>query len=694
MNITKTEESPVIDGILSEELWNLAVPVTDFVQREPNNGQPVSERTEVFYLYDENYLYIGIRCYDDPDGVVGREMARNANLSNDDRVQIILDTHLDGRNAYWFQIGPRGSIGDAIISGNGQGFNKDWQGLWDGRASIRPHGWEAEIAIPFKTLNFTEGQTTWGMKMIRYIRRKQEAAHWPEANLNNHRFQVSDAGLLTGLEGISQGVGLDISPYAITGHDRSPLQKNSYMADGGVDVFYQVTPGLSSVLTLNTDFAETEADTRQINLTRFSLHFPEKRDFFLDGINYFDFGISGERDNPYNRRIIPFFSRRLGLDREGEPLPIYAGGKFTGQAGDWNIGLVSIFQEKQYDDNSFSAMRVSRNFWRQSSAGMIATMGNATAAGSNALYGFDTKLATSELGGDKNLAFTAYGMQSVTETPGNSRTADNAFGAELNYPNDLFFGRAGFLQIDQDFTAGIGFVPRRGIREYYFSAGAGPRPGKWGLLQVTSRFDLDHISGLDGVLQTREVEFTPLEVRFTTGEEFEAEVEFIHENLINDFNLLGQVIIPAGKYDFRTNEMAISSAKQRNLWGTFGYEWGEFYNGENRTFEVTAGWQVFVNLFLSGEMEKSYLSFPERDLEVGIYRGIMNLLFSPRINLFTFVQYDDVSETVGWQSRFQWIIRPGREVFLAWNSNIIDPMDRFAISESSLRFKLKYNIRF
>jgi hypothetical protein len=692
--VVRTAERPVIDGVLSDPAWENAIPVTEFVQREPRNGAPATRETEVLLLYDDDYLYIGVRCYDEPGGVIGREMARDANLSNDDRVQIILDTYLDGRNAYWFQIGPRGSIGDAVISANGQGFNREWQGLWDGRASIQPHGWEAEIAIPFKTLNFEPGQSTWGFKFIRYIRRNLEAVYWPSANLNNHRFQVSDAGQMHGLEGISQGVGLDINPWALGGRRQRPGEGSSFLGDAGVDVFYQVTPGLRGVFTLNTDFAETEADTRQINLTRFSLHFPEKRDFFLDGASYFNFGIYGDRENPWARRIIPFFSRRIGLDSGGEPLPVLGGGRITGQAGHWNIGLVNIFQEAQYDNNNFTAMRVSRNLGRQSSAGMIATLGNATAAGSNALYGLDTRLATSTLGGDKNLAFTGYGLRSVTEIPGIARDAGNAFGADLNYPNDLFFGRAGFLQIDEDFNAGIGFVPRRGIREYYFSAGAGPRPGRFGLLQVISMVELDHISGIGGQLQTRQIDLTPAKLRFISGEEAQARVSFFHESLPADFNLLGQILIPAGEYDFTTSSVTVGSAKQRNFWATMGYSWGGFYSGHNRTVQATAGWQAFVNLFLSAEAERSYLSFPGRDMEVGIYRGVMNILFNPRVNMFTFVQYDDVTETAGWQTRFRWILRPGREVLVAWNSNITDPMDRFAVSESSLRLKVKYNVRF
>ena len=694
IKIIRTDTPPVIDGVLSDEVWKLAEPVTEFVQREPHTGEPVSERTEFYLLYDEHYIYIGVRCYDDPDGIVGREMAHDANLRNDDRVQLIFDTHFDKRNAYWFQIGPRGSKGEGIISENGAGFNRDWRALWEGKASIQAWGWDAEIAIPFKTLNFDSGQTTWGVKFIRYIVRKQESAYWPVANVNAHRRQVSDAGILTGLENISQGIGLDINPYAISGHDHDPLSGGRFMADAGVDIFYQVSTGLRSVLTLNTDFAETEVDARQVNLTRFSLHFPEKRDFFLDGINYFNFGINGERDSPYNKRLIPFFSRRLGLDAGGEPLPVHAGGRLTGQAGRWNIGFVNILQGKLYDDRNFTAARISRNIGNQSSLGMIATYGNAISAGSNVLYGLDAKIATSTFAGNKNLSFISYGLQSVTEVPGEARKTGNAFGAELNYPNDLIYGRAGFMQIEKDFTAGIGFVPRRGIREFYFSAGAGPRPGRWGILQVLPGGTINNISDLDGYLQTREIELVPLEIKFMTGEAARASATFTHENLYEDFNLLNKVIIPAGEYDFRAYILNIASAKHKNLWAEATWDRGDFFNGKKNTLEIEAGWQAFIHLFLGTELEKSYMSFNGNDLDVGIYRLIMNILINPDINIFTFIQFDDITETVGWQSRFQWIIKPGKEILFAWNSNINNPMERFTISESALRFKLKYNIRF
>jgi hypothetical protein len=593
-----------------------------------------------------------------------------------------------------FRSVPRGSRGDAIISENGAAFNNDWQGLWEGRASIQSHGWEAELAIPFKTLNFNSSQTTWGIKFIRQIRRKQEASYWPTANLNSYRFQVSDAGLLVGLENISQGIGLDVTPYGIGGHDYTSDTGANFMADTGADLFYQLTTGIRSVFSINTDFAETEADARQINLTRFNLHFPEKRDFFLDGINYFNFGISGDRNNPFATRLIPFFSRRLGLDADGQPVPIHAGGRITGQAGAWNLGMMNIYQEQVYDDNNFSAVRVARNFGRQSSAGMIATRGNASGEGSNTIVGVDAKLGTSQFRGDKNLLFTAYGLQSRTDVPSADNSIDYAYGLELNYPNDLLFGRAGFIHIDEQFTAGMGFVPRPGVRELYFNAGIGPRPDRWGILQLVSSIGFDQITNMEGSLETRKIDISPAEIRFQSGESIQFSAILNQENLYEDFHLANVAVIPAAEYDFNEYEIFLGSARQRDLWAELTYNWGDFYHGSKQTVQFHTGWQAFIHAYIGGEMEKSFIRLPDERIDIGVYRVLLNILVNPDINLYTFIQYDDITETAGWQSRFQWIIKPGREILLAWNSNIVDPLERLFVTDSSLRVKLKFNIRF
>ena len=337
-----TEVAPHIDGFVNDDVWRSAASISDFYQREPVPGDPVSQPTEFLFLFDHNNIYVAIRCSDEPGGITAKELARDVSLGEDDRIQVIFDTFLDGRNGYWFQIGPRGSIGDGLVSENGKTFNKSWDGLWDGKARITDTGWEAEMIIPFKTMGFKKGNDTWGLKLIRYIKRKSEMSTWPETSLNGEKFSVSDGGRITGLTGITQGIGLDLIPYLTGGFSRKENSDPDPVLDGGIDAFYQITPSLKAAVTINTDFAQTEVDEKQINLTRFSLYFPEKRDFFLDGSSYFTFGINGDDDNPQKTAMIPFFSRRIGLDSSGNPVPINYGGKFTGKAGKFNIGMLHI----------------------------------------------------------------------------------------------------------------------------------------------------------------------------------------------------------------------------------------------------------------------------------------------------------------------------------------------------------------
>jgi len=521
-------KAPTIDGRLNDEAWTNAAQVNELFQREPNNGEPVSEKTLIYVCYDANHLYIGVKCFDAPAKITAKEMARDANLANDDRVQVILDTYLDHRNGYWFQIGPRGSIGDATISENGAVFNKDWNGLWEGKARIAEDGWEAEMAIPFKSIGFDKSLSTWGIKFIRHIKRKLEASYWPATNINNYKFAVSDAGLIEGFQNITQGIGLDVSPYAVGGMDTRHNMKNNYHATGGLDLFYQITPSLKSLFSINTDFAETAVDDRQINLTRFDLLFPERRDFFLDGASHFSFGVQGDDANPYGKAIIPFFSRRMGLDNSGLPMQINYAGKLTGTIGKWNIGVMQVNDDRSTGNSNFSVARVSRNLGGASSVGVIGTYGNAISQAENSVAGIDLKLATSKFRKNKNLALILFGLKSNTKGLSNS---DGSWGGTITYPNDFLYFSLGHHEIGENFIAGMGFVPRTNIKESYGNIKIGPRPNKWGLLQVSSGVGFDHIVNFSNVLETRTINYSPLYLRFKSGEEFSWSISQSNENL-------------------------------------------------------------------------------------------------------------------------------------------------------------------
>ncbi len=657
-----TDTAPTIDGSVSDNIWEKASKINELFQREPNTGEPSSERTEFLFLYDHNNIYVGIRCFDDPNGVTAKELSRDGDLGEDDRVQIILDTYHDGRAGYWFQIGPRGSIGDAVVNENGKDFNKSWDGLWDGKARITENGWEGELIIPFKTLGFNKENSTWGLKLIRYIKRKSEISTWPATSLNANRFQISDAGRITGLTDITQGIGLDIIPYLTGGISKKQDADSKYVIDGGLDAFYNITPSLKAAVTVNTDFAQTEVDEKQINLTRFSLFFPEKRDFFLDGANFFTFGINGDSDNPQNTQMIPFFSRRIGLDGNGNPVPIKYGGKFTGKIGNWNLGVLHIKDDNEWENPGYSVGRISRNIGKQSSIGVIGTNGNAFSGADNSLAGIDLRLASSQISGNKNITYNLYGLKSFTEGLNGN---DISFGTEINYPNDFLNFRVGYLQIGEDFTPGLGFIPRKNIRDFYGGIGLGPRLKDSPVMQIKTGIKYLFITDLhNGGLQTSQIDLNLSEILFLSGDKITLASQYQFESLQTDFNIFGTFVIPADEYNFWRHSIQITSAKRRNFWTAVKAGFGHFYSGSRTDLLLQAGYKVFVPLYIGLESDRKWVDLPDGNFVTQIYRANLNFMFSPNLTWYNFAQYENLTETIGWQSRFQWIIKPGKEIFL------------------------------
>lgn len=682
---SRTPVPPRLDGVLDDEAWIGAEIIDRFVQREPTTGQPSTQHTEVRVSFDSEAIYVAFRCLeDDPSRITAKELARDADLAQDDRVQVMFDTFVDGRNAYWFQIGPRGSIGDGLVSDNGERFNKQWDGLWDGRARIHDRGWDAELAIPLKTMRFRPGQTRWGLKLIRYIKHNEEIAYWPDGNVNAYRFQVSDSGFLDGLDGLTQGIGLDLVPYGLLGVNQFDGRSDEFIADAGIDAFYQVTSGLKAALTVNTDFAETEVDERRVNLTRFPLFFPEKRDFFLDGANYFAFG-------PARESLLPFFSRRMGLDEEGRPVPVLLGAKLTGQQGNWNLGLLNLVEDREAGKRNFTVARVSRNLGAQSAVGVISTHGNALGEAENSVLGADLRLATSKLGGDRNLSLNLYGLKSAS--PG-SPNGQAAFGFNLLYPNDRWYLESGWEQIGEDFRAGLGFVPRPGIRQSSATAAFRPRPTRWGMRQLVFGAGMNYITDLDGRLLTRELVLHPLEVRWDSGDELRFRANVQHELLDHRFQVHPTYGIGPGSYGFADYRVALDTAQRRRIWLKSSLRWGEFFHGRRREAELSAGWKAAVPLFLGAGYQRNRIVLPEGEFTVNLSRLNANLLFSPQVTLYNFLQYDNLSRTLGWQSRFYWILRPGDEVIVVWNSSLREPLESLELTESTLRLKLNYVHRF
>ncbi len=476
-------------------------------------------------------------------------------------------------------------------------------------------------------------------------------------------------------------------------------EKNKSHADAGLDVFYQVTPRLKASLSINTDFAETEVDDRQINLTRFNLHFPEKRDFFLDGSNYFNFGIEGDDNNPYRNSIVPFFSRRLGLDDNGKMLPVRYAAKITGQQNNWNIGMMHISDQREFINNNqvdhrnsnLSVARISRNLGAQSSVGVIGTWGNTLSTDDNIVGGIDLKLSTSRFQKNKNLAFTMFGL--LSDSP-NKKDNNASWGADIAYPNDFLNFSLGHYEVGENFVAGIGFVPRTNIKASYGSFSLGPRPDKWGILQIKSGAGFNYLTDFSNVMVTRELNVSPIGIRFKSGEELSYSIKQQYELLAKDFPIFSGFIIPQNDYTFWYQSIQLTTAGARNLAGSASFGTGDFYNGKRNDMKLTVNYKVVVPLFIGGNYSINHVTLPEGDFTAKIYQFNANILVSPAITLYNYLQYDNATEKIGWQSRFQWILKPGNEIILAWTSVWSQPENQFLMDESAVRLKLKYNIRF
>jgi hypothetical protein len=354
-------------------------------------------------------------------------------------------------------------------------------------------------------------------------------------------------------------------------------------------------------------------------------------------------------------------------------------------------------QRNGWKHSHFAVTRISRNFGDQSQAGLITTYGNGLEDIGNMLLGMDVKLSSSRFMDNKNVFFTLYGLKSFTrfedvESQGRDRSL--AYGAEFTYPNDLLHLRIGHMQIQENFVAGAGFVPRPGVRQSYGEVMVGPRPSRWGILQILAGTAMDHIEGFDGRLLTREWKITPLSIRLLSGDEVSWEMISTYEYLNRPFYIYEDHAIPEGAYPFFWQTISLHSAQRRRFWASLDYRSGKFYNGTREEILLETGCKVMVPLFLGGELVRNDVRLEGDSFMANIYRINLNILFSPDITLYNFVQYDSQSDRMGWQSRFRWILQPGREVFLVWNSIARDPYERFQLEEASARFKVKFTIRF
>ena len=667
------EQAPVLDGLLDDPVWTQAAPLSDFHQKDPQQGALASEHTEVRILYTKEAIYFGFRCDDSqPGDIIATERRRDQDLTKDDSVAVLLDTFHDRRNAFLFRTNSLGTQFDALLTEEGLDINVAWDEKWEAEANRSEQGWTAELMIPFKSLRMGE-PGEWGLEIERLIRRKNEAVYWNTYSRDFKFEDVSQAGLLSGLEEASQGLRWRIKPYVVGGFEQFPNSMGETvthnLSDVGLELLkFRPTSALTLDFTVNTDFAQTEVDDLITNISRFPLFFPERREFFLEGAGIFEFGTGvGIRQS---RDFKLFFSRRIGLvsegENRGEVIPIIAGVKLTGRVGPYAIGVIDMQTESELgiEGSNFGVFRIKRDVFERSSVGVMFTNRDSSRAGDyNRAFGVDSNLVFAD-------HLNIQGFVAKTETPNTPQDDWAAFGRIL-WNSDFLLAGAEHLLVQRDFNPEIGFVPRRDQRRTTLQLGVRPRPESDLIRQWVFRTRLDFTQNQEGTQESMNYHFFTSETHFESGDRIQIDIHRSFERLFEDDTIFdGKVTIPTGSYRGWNVLFVVDGAPQRKIAGRplfrFRYEWG-FFDG--RRIELRIAPQIKVSEALSFDVAYALdqVNLPFGDFTSQVINTRANYSFSNQWLTSTTVQYSSLDDFVNFRFRLNYIYRPGDDIFFIYN---------------------------
>ena len=710
--LVRPSVSMTLDGRLDEPVWRDA-PVLKLVQQSPKPEEPTLYETEVRIVVTKDRLYFGFVCKDpDPGGIAVHTMRRDDTMRGDDKVSILLDPYGDHRTGYFFQVNGAGARADGLVS-DPQSVSLDWDGIWDARTARTADGWSAEIVIPSRTLSFARGLDTWGLNVERYIPRERLTLRWASPTLDSFLYDLSRAGQLTDMGELEQGKGLEFSPYGVGKTRQSfPGGDRSWQGAAGGEATWKITPQLVTVFTANTDFAETEVDTRQVNLTRFPLFFPEKRSFFLEGANQYDFGLGiGGQDSP---QFIPFFSRQVGL-LGGQQIPLDAGVKLNGRVGRWNLALLDVetretvvspevaadlaLPSQVVPGTNLLAGRVSFDFNENLRVGTIFTNGDPAGFRRNTLAGVDAVWRTSKFRGNKNLLLGAWSATTQGDVGPGSRIG---WGFKIDYPNDLLDCATSVNQYGDALEPLLGFLPRSGVRRTSASCSFQPRPSKVGPFRWIRQefFENDYVRYADstGIVESWSYFMAPINLRFESGDRFEFNWYPHGETLLVPFEIAPGILIPVGSYDFTRWRLEAQTSEHRPLqFGTTTW-FGTFYNGHLTQWENYLRWtSPKGKVQLDLETENDFARLPVGNFVQRLWSIRAAYAWSPNLVLSSFIQYDTESQNVGTNTRLRWTIKPGNDLFVVWNRGwqriVTDPRVSIVPQSDLIAIKLRWTFR-
>ncbi|MFN8256252.1 MAG: DUF5916 domain-containing protein [Bacteroidales bacterium] len=658
---TRINEKITLDGLLNEAAWQNNSAITNFTQRDPVEGAPVSESTKVMFLYDDMNLYIGLWAYDsDASKIAAKQMKRDFLWGGDDNFEILISTYNDKRNAYLLVTNPNGARADVLVSSN-MDFNRDWNGVWDVRTRRNNEGWFAEYIIPLTTLRFAKlEEQLWGLNMERNIRHKNEQANWQGWSRDYELETLGQMGTMKGLKNLPVRKIIELKPFITGGFQNTSDNGSENLIKIGGDLNYLLSPTLKLNLTANTDFSQVESDRAQINLTRFSLYLPEKRDFFLEDKKNLEFGL--------DQSTQLFYTRRIGLDN-GTQIPILGGARVTGKAGKSNLGFLSMqtAAKDSIPTTNYTVFRLRQDVLKESTVGMIVTAKN-DSGHYNYVYGIDADYRSSELFGDKVLAFGGSYTQSFTSDSSNIQ--NSAYAAYLMYPNDLVEFSLSTTSVPNGYNPEVGFVRRTNYTVYNAEFSLKPRPKNipWIRQFDFKPFEINYYNTAStGKKETVSFEFRPLGIEFTSGDLFEFNYQHSFDRLDEDYNIFNETYIPAGEYSFDNLELQFESYSGRSFYGGAGYRWGDFYTGRNNSLEMMLAWNVNKHLNLSADWIRNDI-----DLETGSFTthevgGRIEYALTPKIYTSLFGHWNNEENELLFNYRFNLIPKIGSDFYFVVN---------------------------
>ena len=670
-----------IDGVLDEPIYATLPPISDLVQTVPSEGQPATEKTDAWVMFDDRNFYLSCRCWDSapPDEWVANELRRDTTqLRNNDMFGAMIDTFHDRRNGFNFYTNPLGALADQIITDEGNP-NTDWNPPWTVRTGRFEGGWTVEMAIPFRSLRYRSGANQeWGIQIRRAIRRKNEWTHLTRVSAANGGaqgiFRVSAAATLVGLDLPPAAKNIEVKPYAIakltTDKITRPPLSNDFAPSAGVDAKYGINANLTADLTVNTDFAQVEVDEQQVNLTRNSLIFPEKRDFFLEGRGIFEFargqGGFGQGGLSASATAPTFlYTRRIGLNR-GRIVPIEVGGRLSGRVGDYQIG---VFNMETGDEGvsatprtNFTVARLRRNILRRSTLGAMFTNRSHTIAGpgSNQAFGVDTSLAFYQ-----NVFVNGY--YAKTQSPGVTES-DDSYQGRFEYAADRYGAKLDYLMVGDNFNPEVGLVRRDNFRRSYASARFSPRPRRRvrSVRKFTWEAGFEHLENLSGQLETR-IHSGRFATEFQNSDQLTIEGSNNYELLLQPLTVATAVRIPRGSYTFSDYTVTYSGGQQRPLSGAVAIQRGQFYDGHITALTVSGARIAVLKQFsIEPSVTINNVTLPAGDFVTKLYRARLDYGFSPRMFASALVQYNSNDKTYGSNYRFRWEYIPGSEFFVVY----------------------------